>query len=74
MAHSNDTITQAPEQLALLSPGDLPLQFRLDQRTRQSGLAHIAAIKAQLAARAAARQADAETHVTTRTVPARRAA
>ena len=56
MALSTDT-TQAPEQLALLSPGDLPLQFRLDQRTRQTGLAHIAAIKAQLAAKAAARQA-----------------
>ena len=61
MAHSIDT-TQAPQQLALLSPSDsslhdLPLQFRLDSRTRQSGLAHIAAIKAQLAERAAARQA-----------------
>jgi hypothetical protein len=77
MAHSNDTTTTAPEQLALLSPGELPLQFRLDQRTRQSGLAHIAAIKAQLAARAAARQADAAAHTaptTTRTLPARRAA
>ena len=61
MAPSTDT-TQAPQQLALLSPGDtpshdLPLRFRLDSRTRQSGLAHIAAIKAQLAERAAARQA-----------------
>ena len=36
-------------------PGSMPLQFRLDQRTRQRGLAHIAAIKAQLAARAAER-------------------
>ena len=72
MAHSIDT-TQAPQQLALLSPSDsslhdLPLQFRLDSRTRQSGLAHIAAIKAQLAERAAARQADAAP------APARRAA
>lgn len=72
MAPSTDT-TQAPQQLALLSPGDtpshdLPLQFRLDSRTRQSGLAHIAAIKAQLAERAAARQADATP------APARRAA
>jgi len=48
-------IPQAPEQLALLSPTASPLQFRLDQRTRQRGLAHVAAIKAQLAARAAAR-------------------
>ncbi len=47
---------QAPEQLALLSAPDLPVQFRLDQRTRARGLAHVAAIKAQLAARTAARQ------------------
>lgn len=70
MAPSNDT-TQAPQQLALLSPGDTPLtdhplQFRLDSRTRQSGLAHIAAIKAQLAERAAARQADAAPTTTRR--------
>jgi hypothetical protein len=37
------------------------LQFRLDQRTRERGLAHVAAIKAQLAARAAARQAPQRT-------------
>ena len=50
MAHSEPT-TQAPqqsaaEQLALLSPADLPLQFRLDKSTRERGLAHIAALKA----------------------------
>jgi hypothetical protein len=45
--------TPAPEQLALLPTPELPLQFRLDQRTRERGLAHIAAIKAQLAAKAA---------------------
>ncbi|MCY7300641.1 MAG: hypothetical protein LH616_15690 [Ilumatobacteraceae bacterium] len=72
MAPSTDT-TQAPQQLALLSPGDSSLhdrslQFRLDSRTRQSGLAHIAAIRAQLAERAAARQADSAP------APARRAA
>jgi len=65
MAHSTHT-SQAPEQLALLSPGDLPLQFRLDKSPRQRGLAHIAAIKAQLAARAEARQGEA--------APVRRAA
>jgi hypothetical protein len=42
---------QRPEQLALLAPSDLPVQFRLDQRTRQLGLAHVAAIRQQLAAR-----------------------
>jgi hypothetical protein len=50
-----------PAQLSLPLPAtppvsaSLPLQFRIDQRTRQRGLAHIAAIKAQLAARAAER-------------------
>lgn len=43
---------QTPTQLALLEDLGLPLQFRLDQRTRERGLAHIAAIKAQLDARA----------------------
>jgi hypothetical protein len=47
----------APEQLALLTISDPPLQFRLDQRTRERGLAHVAAIKARLAALAAERQA-----------------
>ncbi|MDP2293208.1 MAG: hypothetical protein Q8M22_18650 [Actinomycetota bacterium] len=73
MAHSTHPTT-APEQLALLSPGDVSLQFRLDQRTRERGLAHIAAIKAQLAAKAEARQADAAPAVTRPSVPVRRAA
>jgi hypothetical protein len=50
---------QAPTQLALLDDPSLALQFRLDRRTRERGLAHIAAIKAQLAARAELR---ADTH------------
>lgn len=50
------TSQQHSEQLALLSEVDLPIQFKLDQRTRQRGLAHVAALRAQLAARAAARQ------------------
>jgi len=53
-------------------PASLPLQFRLDQRTRQRGLAHIAAIKAQLAARAAERDETAPATKPTRGV--RRAA
>ena len=56
MVTDTDTPT-APEQLALLTVSDPPLQFRLDQRTRERGLAHIAAIRAQLAALAAHRQA-----------------
>ncbi len=41
------------EQLTLLAVSELPVQFRLDQRTRQRGLAHIAAIRSQLAIKAA---------------------
>ena len=40
------------EQLSLLAVSDLPIQFRLDQRTRARGLAHVAAIRRQLAAQA----------------------
>ncbi|MEY4176182.1 MAG: hypothetical protein RI900_3347 [Actinomycetota bacterium] len=45
------------EQLTLIEPVDLPLQFRLDRHTRQLGLARIAQIRAEMAARAAAREA-----------------
>jgi len=41
----------SPEQLSLLPVSELPLQFRLDHRTRQRGLAHIAAIRSQLDSR-----------------------
>ena len=47
--------SHSPQQLALLEAPVVSVQFRLDQRTRERGLAHVAAIKAQLAARAAAR-------------------
>jgi hypothetical protein len=40
------------EQLTLLPVSEQPVQFRLDQRTRERGLAHIAAIRRQLAAKA----------------------
>ncbi len=73
MAHSTAN-PQAPEQLALPTSSEPSLQFRLDQRTRQRGLAHIAAIKAQLAARAGERQIEGTTHVTTRQPAVRRAA
>ena len=43
-----------PEQLSLLRPSELPMQFRLDQRTRQRGLAHVAELRQQLAAMRAA--------------------
>lgn len=54
-----------PEQLVLVGEIPTPVQFRLDQRTRERGLAHVAVIKAQLAARAAARQS-AEPMTTTK--------
>ena len=47
----------APQQLSLLATPSVPLQFRLDQRTRLSGLAHIAELRAQIAAQAANRPA-----------------
>ncbi|MEO8266734.1 MAG: hypothetical protein ABI706_14625 [Ilumatobacteraceae bacterium] len=40
------------EQLRLLADSELPIQFRLDRRTRERGLAHIAAIRRQLAGNA----------------------
>jgi hypothetical protein len=56
MTTATRTRTRRPdtEQLSLLPESPLPVQFRLDRRTRERGLAHIAAIKAQLASRAAA--------------------
>ena len=55
------------EQLTLLAVSDLPVQFRLDQRTRARGLAHIAAIRRQLASKgiAAAITADISTDIPT---------
>jgi hypothetical protein len=44
-----------PEQLSLLA-GSVPLQFRLDERTRRAGLQHIAELRSQMAAQAAARK------------------
>jgi len=46
----------AAEQLSLLSTSaPVPLQFRLSEQARVSGLAHVSALRAQLAAQAAAR-------------------
>jgi hypothetical protein len=50
--------TATPEQLTLLAVSELPIQFRLDQRTRERGLAHIAAIRRQLAAKGSGITAD----------------
>lgn len=53
-------VTSTPEQLTLLGTTDVPLQFRIDERTRRCGLAHIAALRAQLVAQAAQRNLSAE--------------
>ncbi|MFT3855829.1 MAG: hypothetical protein QM733_24350 [Ilumatobacteraceae bacterium] len=47
-----------PEQLSLLRPSELPIQFRIDQRTRERGLAHVAEIRRQLAAMRAVHSGD----------------
>jgi len=39
------------EQLELLAPSSMPIQFRLSRATRERGLAHIAAIREQLTRR-----------------------
>lgn len=49
------TEQHAPQQLSLLPPADVPVRFRIDEATRQRGMRHIAEIRAQLAARHAAR-------------------
>jgi hypothetical protein len=50
------TDQHAPQQLTLLPADDVPVRFRLDEATRRRGMRHIAEIRAQLAARQAARQ------------------
>lgn len=49
----SDDADNTPQQLTLLA--DVPLQFRLDERTRRSGLQHVAELRAQIARQAAAR-------------------
>jgi hypothetical protein len=52
---ANHTTGSRPEQLTLLPASDKPIQFRLDRRTRERGLAQIAAIRRQLAQQAESR-------------------
>jgi hypothetical protein len=60
-----------PEQLSLLSPSEsVPLQFRLSERIRLSGLAHVAALRAQLAEQAVARTAAGPEHRASRQIAA----
>ncbi|MCU1395127.1 MAG: hypothetical protein JWM34_3555 [Ilumatobacteraceae bacterium] len=53
---TNGTPNATPEQLSLLDTPSVPLQFRLDERTRRSGLQHVAELRAIMAAQAAARR------------------
>ncbi|MEI7617694.1 MAG: hypothetical protein WCK14_03660 [Actinomycetota bacterium] len=53
----------AAEQLSLLTAATpVPLQFRLSEQARVSGLAHVSALRAQLAAQAAARAGTTAAH------------
>ncbi|HRE02838.1 MAG TPA: hypothetical protein PLV68_16170 [Ilumatobacteraceae bacterium] len=67
------TSTQ-PEQLRLLDGSDVPLAFRLDERTRRRGLAHIAELRTIIARQAAARHLSAETQAELHAVGSRRPA
>lgn len=51
------TAEDATDAILRLQPSTLPARFRLDMRTRQRGLARIAEIRRQAAARQAARLA-----------------
>jgi len=59
LLHMSTTHTPNPQQLPLLAVPEVPLQFRLDERTRRLGLVNIASVKAQLAAQEARRLARA---------------
>jgi hypothetical protein len=49
---ASTTPADGSQQLTLLPNSPLPVQFRLDRRTRERGLAHIAEIRRQIAANA----------------------
>lgn len=63
-----ETTNDRAEQLTLLPPAPVPVQFRLDDATRRRGLAHVAAIRAQLEQASQARSGQA---VCARSLPAR---
>jgi hypothetical protein len=48
-----------PQQLSLLPPVEVPVQFRIDEATRRRGMRHIAEIRALLAERHTQRTAGA---------------
>jgi hypothetical protein len=62
--------TNTTEQLSLLSTPSVPLQFRLDERTRRTGLQHVAELRAMMTAQAANRRNGAGGRSAQRTIPA----
>lgn len=56
------TEQQAPQQLTLLPPAEVPVQFRIDAATRERGMRHIAEIRQLLAQRQAGRAGAAAQH------------
>jgi hypothetical protein len=55
-----DTVaSDLPEQLSLLTAA-VPLQFRLDERTRVAGLQHVAELRRLMIAQAAGRRAQSK--------------
>jgi hypothetical protein len=46
------------EQLSLLAIASVPLQFRLDERTRRAGLQHVAELRALMASLSADRHSN----------------
>ena len=54
------TDQHAHQQLTLLPPADVPVQFRIDEATRRRGMRHIAEIRAMLESRKADGPQDSE--------------
>ena len=63
--------TDHPEQLTFLPATPVPVQFRLDEATRRRGLAHVAAIRAQLEQVTTERKARSTLSGRARSLPAR---
>jgi hypothetical protein len=53
---TDQAIIEQPQQLSLLPASELPVQFRLDRRTRERGLNHLAQLRRQLSDLAATRR------------------
>ncbi len=67
-------VAAGPEQLTLLPSPSTPARFRLSRDTRERGLRHVAEIRALLAERREAAEADTAAVTPARHLPTRRAA